>query len=159
MKLWNLQKWKAIYKDSHVRTGLRVRYAVGVEPEVRESIMRFISFLRTQYTFPQRVVIYVKSESSIIARDGEKVNGTFLGPFDPFDEPYIKVATGDFALDKYERGRDNALATILTTVAHELSHYFQWVNGLEQTVRGEEYQATLYANKIIADYACYVEHP
>ena len=159
MHLWERQNWKNIYAGKDVRRGLRVRYAPGVDPEVKASIGRFVDWIRWQYEFPMRVVLYVKAEKSIHAMDGTYVNGTFFRPYDPFTEPYIRVATGYFQDDMKKRGRDNALATILNTVAHELTHYYQWVNGLEQTLRGEEYQATLYAHRMVDEYACYVDHP
>lgn len=40
----------------------------------------------------------------------------------------------------------------LRTLAHELSHYYQWLNDLKLTPIGEERQATSYANAIIYEY-------
>lgn len=159
MHLWELEKWKKTYANANVRRGLRVRYESNVDEEVKAAIRRFLLWIRWQYDFPMRVQMYVKASESIRAQDGTYVNGTFFGPFDPFAEPYIKIATGDFHKDMLERGRDNALATILGTVAHELSHYYQWINGLKKTERSEEYQATYYSNLMLEEYACYTEHP
>ena len=48
---------------------------------------------------------------------------------------------------------------ILHSVAHELTHYFQWVNGLELTAIGEERQAAYYADIIIDEYMDVYYHP
>jgi len=58
-----------------------------------------------------------------------------------------------------QRGRDNALASILMSIAHELTHYFQWINNLPLTLMGEERQATIYARYIIDEYAETRGHP
>ncbi len=159
MDLWQSQAWKKVYAEANVRHGLRVRYAADLNPEVKQSICRFISWVREEYDFPMRVVVYVKADKSIIARDKTLVNGTFTSSNDPYTEPYIRVATGDYLKNKQKWGRDDALATILHTIAHELTHYYQWLNKLNQTERGEECQATRYSHKIIRQYACVVDHP
>ena len=37
-------------------------------------------------------------------------------------------------------------------MAHELGHYYQYVNQVELTKRGTEWQATYYANQIMNEY-------
>lgn len=52
-----------------------------------------------------------------------------------------------------------ALAATLSTIAHELTHYFQWINSLQLTPIGEERQAARYAGYILDEYAETREHP
>ena len=73
------------------------------------------------------------------------------------DSAYI--ATGDYQETLQSRGRDNALAGILFTIAHELTHYQQWLNQLSMTQRGKEWQATFYANRMLDEYAETTDHP
>ena len=54
---------------------------------------------------------------------------------------------------------DNALAAILGSIAHELTHYFQWVNGLQLTNTGEERQAKRNKRFVLDKYAETREHP
>ena len=56
-------------------------------------------------------------------------------------------------------GKDSALTAILSTIAHELTHYFQWINALKLTPIGQERQATNYARYILDEYAETREHP
>ena len=56
-------------------------------------------------------------------------------------------------------GRDDALALILETIAHELTHYFQWINDIRLTEIGYERQAASYADYILDEYASVVDHP
>ncbi len=90
---------------------------------------------------------------------GDMVCGTFFRPADRNREPYIRVAAGDYEELLEECGKDNALAGILNTVLHELTHYFQWLNDLDLTLIGEERQATNYARNIMYDYRDTREHP
>ena len=85
--------------------------------------------------------------------------GTFFEPLQHTIEPYIRIATGDYEELKEEIGRDQALASILTVIAHELTHYFQWINGIQKTERDSECQARRCAKKLLKKYAETREHP
>jgi hypothetical protein len=47
------------------RTGLRIRSLKGVEPEVRRACLEFGKWLRDNYEFPTRVVVYLKPDYQI----------------------------------------------------------------------------------------------
>ena len=91
--------------------------------------------------------------------DGSFATGTFFEPSCYGRSSYIRIAVGDYGELASEIGRDDALATILTDVAHELTHYFQWINNLRLTDRGRERQAGQYARFIMNEYAQTREHP
>ena len=55
--------------------------------------------------------------------------------------------------------QDNALTAILKSIAHELSHYFQWLKDSDFTDEKRERQALYYAEAIIDDYAEITDHP
>ena len=109
------------------RGGIRLRFDPGVDPEVRRALMQFVRWLQTQYAFPVRVPVYVRAAERLLCRDGDLACGTFLGPSDPEQEPYIRLAVGDYPQLLAAWGQDSALASILRSLAHELTHYFQWV--------------------------------
>ena len=118
--------------------------------------------------------IYFKASKSVKAKGtGELAAGVFWGPFDRHEEPYIQIAVGDYKellQDRfegdYQKAKDNALAVKLDSIAHELSHYFQWIKrheewdgeGTYNEVRDER-QAVYYAREIVRDYADVVDHP
>jgi hypothetical protein len=124
-----------------VREGLRIR-CIGVDSEVRAAILSFGKWLRGRIQFPIRVVVYVKKDVRIKNMDGELVCGTFFAPYEKEIEPDIRLATGDYYELKEELGRDDALATILHTFAHEIVHYDQWVKDQEFSERRANYRAT-----------------
>lgn len=102
----------------------------------------------------------VDSEVRIKAMDGDLVCGTFRWMEDDYTtEPHIRVAAGDYWNLCEKWGQDRALTAILLTLAHELTHYFQWINSLKLTPIGMERQATNYADYILDDYAETREHP
>ena len=158
MHIWTADKWKNILAPDR-RTGIRIRVEPSVDEEVRSACKNFVRWLRSEYEFPLRVPIYVKPVPYLIALDGEKAVGTFFEPLDHSVEPYIRIATGDYPALKDSIGKDNALASILLTVAHELTHYYQWLNGIELTPVGMERQASRYAHSIVDAYAETREHP
>ena len=160
--IWTIENWEKninLHEQGH-RTSLRIRFDKDIDSEVRRSCKEFVSFLRKEYFFPLRVVVYVKNVKKLIAIDGDKVYGTFWSMNDDYSvEPQIRVAAGDYNDLCNKWGKDSALTAILLTIAHELTHYFQWINALKLTPIGQERQATKYARYILDEYAETREHP
>ena len=159
MDIWLTDNYKYLKDYSKVRKGIRLRFCKGINPDLKEAILRFVQWLRKSYEFPIRVPIYFKSNYAIKAHDGDRVSAFFFEPSSYYDEPYISIATGDYDELFDKRGRDNAIAAVLRTVAHELTHYFQWINNIELTEIGYERQAVRYADLIVGAYAQTREHP
>lgn len=150
------------------RSGLRMHFESGIDPEVIRAAKQYAGWLRENYTFPVRVNVYFKNKDRIINSAGERVCGTFFGPFSFEEEPYIRLAAGDYPDLCAKYGKDDSLASYLLTLTHELSHYFQWIRfhenwnddeWYEKHVAGSERQACYYARKIVRDYADIYEHP
>ena len=160
MHIWTLTNWEKYYYNSEkLRTGLRLKFDKDVNVEVRRACKEFCRWLRKNYFFPIRITIYIKSSARIKAMDGEYVSATFTEPYDRYKEPYIRISTGDYEDMLKRRGNDNALAAILRSVSHELTHYYQWINDVKLTDVGIERQAKSYADFIIDEYAETREHP
>ncbi|EST10411.1 hypothetical protein [Sporolactobacillus laevolacticus] len=124
------------------RTGLRLRCEKGVNEEVRNVVIYFCQWLRNEYDFPIRVVIYLKKAYRIkTIETHELVTGSFFGPFNKNEEPYIRVATGDFDELVQERGKIDAFFAILETIAHEIVHYCQWHHDEEFNEEEAEFQS------------------
>lgn len=159
MHIWTIEKWKKYYHDGNVRRGMHLKFDKDVDLEVKRACKEFSAWMRTRYYFPMRVTIYVKSSYCIKSFDGEWVCGTFFEPWDRFREPYIRVATGDYDELLKSEGNDNALAGMLLSITHELTHYFQWINDIQLTEIGMERQANAYAHYILDEYKETREHP
>ena len=160
MNIWKTELWKKCLNNHTVRRiGLRFKYDNTVDPEVKRAIVQFAGWLRSEYQFPLRIAVYVKGTKTIRAKDGDQVVGTFFEPYSYENEPYIRLATGDYNELVHTLGKDNALASILLSLAHELTHYFQWINGMQLTDIGKERQAVIYSKNILDEYALTCEHP
>ena len=161
MNVWNLTNWKEnpVIKRSVRKSGLKLIFDKNINIEVRRACKEFCQWLEIEYTFPTKIPIYVKGQATIKALDGEQVSATFFYPYGLNGQPFIRVATGDYQTLVKRRGKDNALASILTSIAHELTHYFQWLNGLALKPRKEERQAYKCARYIVQTYAEIREHP
>lgn len=161
MNIWTMENWKTKYtlEGKGNRSGLRLRFDMNVNTEVKRACKDFCRWLRKEYIFPFRIPVYVRSSEKIRAKDGDMVLGKIWLPFDNYLEPYVTIATGYYEDLVQRKGEDNALAAVLHLIAHELTHYFQWINNIELTDRGAEWQATYYANMIIDEYAETRDHP
>lgn len=160
MHIWYLRNWENLINltaDGY-RCGLRMRFDAGVNENVREFCKKFAKWLRKEFFFPIRVSVYIKKDYRIKAKDGEYVVGTFLWPAEYGTEPYVRIATGDYQDLKEKRGEEEAMWAILGSIAHELTHYFQYVNGISLTKIGEERQATTYSDFILSDYDEYLQN-
>lgn len=160
--IWTIEDWERnidLTREGH-RTSLRMRFDKDVDGEVRRACKEFAVFLRREYFFPIRIVVYIKNKSKITAMDGDKVYGTFWSIEDDYTvEPYIHVAAGDYNELCAKWGKESALTAILLTMAHELTHYFQWINSLKLTPIGQERQATKYARYVLDEYAETRDYP
>lgn len=138
------------------RKGLRVRYANGVQIEVRNVCIDFIKWVRKRMTFPIRVIIYIKGDYLIKTKfTKEYVPATFWGPYNLENEPHIRVATGDYneCLEKNEYY--NTIAEIFDSIVHELIHYQQWL--VNQTFKNGEREANKKAKQIVYEYLDYLD--
>ena len=157
MHIWTIEKWKKHFpEDSNRRSGIRFRFDKSVPREVKEGFLRFSKWLRREYYFPLKVNVYVYGSSFVRAKDGDMVVGLFFEPYSYTDEPYIKLAVGDYDDLCLQKGHEKAMLALLGTLVHELTHYFQWINGLELTDVGRERQARQYARFVLDEYREYI---
>ena len=67
--IWTIENWEQnidFMEEGH-RTGFRLRFDSGIDPEVRRACKEFAVFLRKEYFFPLRVVAYIKNKKKIRA--------------------------------------------------------------------------------------------
>jgi hypothetical protein len=140
--------------DSKTRKGIRIRGNRG-NPVVRRALISFCRWLRTEYDFPLRVPVYLFPSEHIVTQDGNKVSASFFAPYKRDVEPYIRIATGDYFSLLKERGRDNALAAFICSLAHEVIHYHQWIETGKVWERGVNRKAA----RMLDRYAKTVDHP
>ena len=133
---------------------MRIRGSRG-HPEVRQALIRYARWLRKNYEFPIRVPVYLLPGKVILTGDGKAVTASFFAPYSQEVEPFIRIATGDYLELKAARLRDNALAAFITSLSHEVIHYFQWVN----TGKVHEKGVSTQALSMLRMYASEIDNP
>ena len=133
-----------------MRSGLRIRGARG-HPEVRSALVLYAKWLRKEYEFPIRVPVYLFPGETIITQDGEHVSASFVAPYNRCIEPFIRIATGDYSHIQRIHGRDDALASYILSLSHEIVHYFQWIETGIVDERGVVRKATSMLRRYAAD--------
>lgn len=160
MHLWYLEKWKKYidFNSGEYETGVYMRFDKDVDGRVKCFCKEFGKWLRREFVFPIRITIYVKDKYRIKAKDGDLVVGTFWRPegFEKDNMPYARIAVGDYLELVNQKGEEEAMWAILGSIAHELTHYFQYINNVKLTPIGEERQATVYSDYILGDYDEYL---
>ncbi len=161
MNIWSNKNAIENYyvSNPNIRKGLILRVQKGVDAEVRRSCIEFAKWLRMHYYFPIRVPVYIKKAQYVKTQSQETVSAKFFAPYDKLVEPYISIATGDIKEIEQKQGKDEALAAVLCSLAHELTHYFQWINDVDLASEKAERQARYYKKKIVWEYSKTHEHP
>lgn len=147
-----MQKSNCKIFNRNNRTGLRLRFESGTDAVLRGTFLRFSRWLRKEYEFPIRVLVYIKNRDFIVAADGDHVAGMFFAPYDKTQEPYVKIAVGDYVREREKRNHRELAYDFCSLLAHELTHYYQWLQGNSLTARGEEWQASFYAKQVVYEY-------
>jgi hypothetical protein len=138
-----------------MRKGLRIRGQRG-NPIVRDAFKRFAKWLRREYKFPIRVPVYLIQHRRFTTIEGEEVTASFFAPDDTNIEPYIRIATGDYdELVAECGGKNDALASYICSLAHEIIHYQQWVSDGATTEEGVVEEAVA----ILSRYSETVDEP
>lgn len=145
--LWSLANGDMDY-------GIYLRFSKGVDKELRSVILSFTRWLRFFYKFPVKVVVYVKSAPYIVNKETrEKVCASIFLPYDKKQNPYVNLATGDYDDLIKENGLYSATCSILSSLAHEITHYFQWINDADLN----EQQANRKAINAVYKYLDYCD--
>ena len=147
MNLW--QNFE-IDKTKWMNSGISFRYEKGIDKELKRKFTLFAKWLRRTYVFPVHMNVYVKDCIKVRLLSGAMAYGSFRW----FEDraPYIRIpAKIDSQL--YETfSREELYEQVLSSLVHELSHYYQWFLGLEQDNATSERQANYFRYRIIDKY-------
>jgi len=150
MNPWKCTRYRRIYSED-VRKGIHLHFEKGIDSELRALFLSFAGWLRRNYAFPIRVNVYVKNCVKIRLLDGRMAYGGFRY-WGIHDEPYIRIPAKPETelLNVYTK--EEIEEQILSSFVHELTHYFQWINQIEQSDRSCEWQANYYRYRMIEQY-------
>ena len=144
--------WDSYRKDKcNLKSeGFSLHFERGIDSKLRDYYISFSKWLRKEYVFPTHINIYLKNCETIKLNSGIRAYGSFK--YFEKNPPRIiipskveKKLLNEFSVDElYEQ--------ILSSFVHELTHYYQYVSGLEQTKAVSERQANHFRYSIIEKY-------
>ena len=148
MNLW--QNFEIRRRPAFENRGVSLHFDKGIDECLRREYMAFARWLRKTYVFPVHIHVYLVNAEKIRLVSGRMAYGGFRY----FDErpPRIRVAS---AIERHLLGEyteEELREQILSSFVHELSHYYQWVLGLEQSDAVSERQANYYRYRILERY-------
>ena len=159
MIFWIDKKHRAYYKDSSKSSGIRVKfkaYENNFDDSTLEGIKKFVAFLRKKYYFPIRLnVLFCDTEAFRHHIDNHTYYGAFYSMDDEKRKIYPRISIASKVTEK------NTLEDILYTLAHEITHYYQWYfleeeKRTDRSIESEankwsEYILNLYFNNYLSD--------
>jgi hypothetical protein len=124
MNPWECKQYKNIYRNTINEGGISIYF--GKSPsDLKKAIDKFITWLETNYDFPVKIYIDFVYKNYLKMRSGRKVNGKFCW-LDTHDDVEIIIP-----IKEYPKKRD--LEDIMGSLAHELTHYMEWINNIDQS--------------------------
>ena len=143
--------WKSFERKCKIESqGLSLHFDKGLDCVLKEKYISLAKWLRANYAFPIHINVYILNVEKIQLKNGLLAYGSFRW----FSKrpPIIKVASAIEADLFKEYHLDELHEQILSSLIHEITHYYQWVLGLEQTNATSERQANYFRYRIIEQY-------
>ncbi|MBQ4098502.1 MAG: hypothetical protein IJC87_00060 [Clostridia bacterium] len=149
---WVEKEYKNNYKDSAKASGIRYKYYTygeDFDKSTVEDIRKFISFLRKNYYFPIRLnILFCNTRAFCHHIDNHTYYGAFYNMDDEKRKVYPRISIAARV------AKNNSLEEIFFTLAHEITHYYQWyfLEDKKRTNRSLEIEANKWANYILGLY-------
>ena len=126
----------------------RVEILFPIEDEkLKEKYKSFAKWLRNTYVFPIHLTVYIKNCEKVKLLNGKWVYGSFR--WFENKEPYIRIPSKINAELYQQYNGEELYEQVISSLVHELSHYFQWVLDVEQDDKTSERQANYFRYRII----------
>lgn len=147
MGLWNNF---ALKKTNKLNEGISLFFEKGIEDGLKKEYVSFAKWLRKNYVFPVHINVYILNCEKIKLLNGSLAYGSFR--WFPNRKPIIKIPS--LINYNYYKGfsKKEIYENILSSLVHELTHYYQWIECLEQNDYNSERQADYYRYKILDKY-------
>lgn len=148
MNLW--QTFSQNPENSPMLQGISLHFEKGVAPEFRKLCIQFVRWLRKRYCFPIHINIYIKDCEKIRLIGGQMAYGGFR--YFENRPPYIRIPARIEADIQSQYVDAEIYYSILSSLVHELTHYYQWVADLEQANAVSERQANYFRFRIVEQF-------
>ncbi len=144
MNLWQTFE---ISKTKYSNEGIFFRYEKGIDEGLRKKYILFAKWLRDTYVFPVPLNVYIKNCEKVRLMNGNWVYGSFR--WFESRSPYIRIPSkiDPILYEKFDK--EELYEQVISSLVHELSHYYQWILYKNQDDRTSERQANYFRYRII----------
>lgn len=149
----NMNLWQTFEKKNcsdFENHGISFHYEKGIDNNLKKLYLSFSKWLRKDYVFPVHINIYILNCEKIRLRNGNMSYGCFR--WYPNKTPLIKIPSSIEKELLKEYTTEEIYEQILSSLVHELTHYYQWVLDLSQSNATSERQANYYRYRIIEKF-------
>ncbi|MBO5295340.1 MAG: hypothetical protein J6B71_08885 [Clostridia bacterium] len=147
MNLWEQHKKT---KNDAKNQNLMLHFDPDIEPELKTLYLSFSRWLRKEYFFPKKIHIYIRNCENIRLKNGKPAYGSFRYYQKRTSMIQIPSKVEEHLLGEYTK--EDLYEQILSSFVHELTHYYQWIDNLEQDNAVSERQANYFRYRIIEQY-------
>ena len=148
MGLWSNFRKKATYNIPN--QGISLIFEKGINPDLRKKYIDFAKWLRKNYLFPVHLNVYILNKEKVTLLNGNLAYGSFR--WFAKRNPHVKIPSLVNYLDYPELTKEEIFDSILSSLVHELTHYYQWLINPQQDDHSSERQANYYRFRILDKY-------
>ncbi len=149
MNLW--QKFELNDDNKISNKGISFHYQQGIDEDLKRKYISFARWLRKNYCFPTHLNIYILNLVKVQLMNGKEAYGSFRWSENREKcSICIPSAIESELLNEYTK--EDIYEQILSSLVHEITHYFQWVLKSEQSNATSERQANYFRYRIIEKY-------
>ena len=152
MIYWINKEFRNYYKNSANATGIRYKfypYGSDFDKSTEKDIKKFVVFLRKNFYFPIRLnILFCDTQAFAHIIDNHTYYGAFYNTDDAKRKIYPRISIAAKVT------KTNSLESILFTLAHEITHYYQWyfLEDDKRTNRSLEIEASKWSKQIVDLY-------
>ena len=146
--MWIEKEYSQNYKDCPAQ-GLRLKFYNDFSDAQKSSLKEFCNFLRKKYFFPIRVyMLLCNTQKFKDPDDGHLYSGIFYDNGDCRRKTYPRICVAAHF------DNENQFLDVCYTIAHELTHYFQWffLEDEKRSGRSLEIEANKWADYLTGEY-------
>lgn len=156
---------KTLEKYKSIESGIVFIYDKRVNKEVKRACVNFQKWLSKNIFFPVKLYVYIRNSEHVKTTKGESVVGRLSVPKNYKNiengDVFAEISVGDYKKLLNTKNKSVALADILDPIAHEIIHYFQWINNeiIGYLPYFKEKDAIKYSTKLLLEYSKLEKYP
>jgi tetratricopeptide (TPR) repeat protein len=108
--------------------GITIRCSREVDTKIRDICVEFTGWIRKNIALPIKVTIYVRKNYKSRISENDIFKASFFAPYLKSDNPFIRVDVENHKIENSDE--ESTILSILESIAHEIVHYVQWIEGL-----------------------------